>query len=586
MKVKKSKVKYNVCIAVVLVFFAVFAARLFDWQVIGGEEYRALAAEPAASTEKSAAVRGQIFDRNGNGLVVNKTKYRLALESDDGEIINKLKKIFESAGERTSPLRGTYSDDGKYIFAEDIKRENIGKISEEIQGISGAEIEPYLVREAESPSLAPHILGALGAVTEDEYSGQEGYELTDQTGKFGIEAAYESRLRGKAGEKLVFREPDGTLRETVTKSSERGQNVWLTLDSELQKTAVESLERNVKAARAEGEVSGESGLGEDCRAGAVVMLSVKDFSVLAAATYPNYDLNKYSNYGDYYSGLLENEDLPLFDRAFDGTFACGSVFKPCVALAALENKTINKSTQFFCTKYYDYYPSNVVECMHYHGYEDVTSAMAHSCNWFFAETGRRLGISAIDSCAERLGLGVKTGIETGESSGILAGRDSSDWQAGNTVQAAIGQSDNSFTPLQLAAYTATLANNGTRMKTHIVQKVTSCDNSKIIEETEPQIVCESAFSEDNIKIVQNAMRGVAKDYDGTAYSVFGDYPVDIAAKTGTAENSGSDHTVFICYAPFEKPEVAVAVVIEHGVKGKYSMQVAKELLDSYFRKIL
>ncbi len=460
--------------------------------------------------------------------------------------------------------------------------------------LSGVSIEPYLVREAENPNLAPHILGALGAITEDEYnelkdSGKD-YELNDETGKFGIEAAYERQLRGKSGEKLIFREPDGTAEEeTVTENAERGQNVWLTLDSRLQKIAVESLAGNVAAAKAEGKaeaaLSGGSGYGEDCEAGAVVMLDVRDFSVLAAASFPTYNLNKYSRYSDYYVGLSQSPSSPLFDRAFDGAFACGSVFKPCVALAALEKGVIDKNTQFYCTQYYDYYPSNVVECMHYHGYEDVTTATAHSCNWFFAETGRRLGISAIDSCAERLGLGEKTGIEFGESPGILAGRDSSDWQAGNTVQAAIGQSDNAFTPVQLATYTATLANNGTRLKTHIVSKLTSYDNSKTTEETKPQTVRESSFSDKNLKTVQNAMREVAESYDGTAYSVFGDYPVEIAAKTGTAENSGSDHAVFICYAPFENPEVAIAAVIENGAKGRYAMQVAKDLLDGYFEGV-
>ena len=166
---------------------------------------------------------------------------------------------------------------------------------------------------------------------------------------------------------------------------------------------------------------------------------------------------------------------------------------------------------------------------------------------------------------------------------MLAGRESGEWQAGNTPQAAIGQSDNAFTPVQLATYTATLANNGTRLKTHLVSKITSYDNSEVISDfSKPQIARKSTFSEKNLKIVQNAMRGVARDYEGTAYSVFGDYKVDIAAKTGTAENAGSDHAVFICYAPFEKPEVAIAVVIENGVKGKYAMQVANDLLDEYF----
>ena len=185
--------------------------------------------------------------------------------------------------------------------------------------------------------------------------------------------------------------------------------------------------------------------------------------------------------------------------------------------------------------------------------------------------------------AEKFGLGEYTGVEIEESRGTLAGRDSTQWQSGNTVQAAIGQSDNAFTPAQLATYAATLANNGVRLKTHLVEKLTDYQRKEVISDfSAPQKADECPVSPENMKLVQNAMREVATD--GTASSVFGDYGVQIAAKTGTAENSGSDHTTFMCYAPFEDPEVAIAVVIEHGARGKYSMAVAKDLLDAYFFK--
>ncbi|MDD6434585.1 MAG: penicillin-binding transpeptidase domain-containing protein, partial [Ruminococcus bromii] len=181
-------------------------------------------------------------------------------------------------------------------------------------------------------------------------------------------------------------------------------------------------------------------------------------------------------------------------------------------------------------------------------------------------------------------FGEYTGIEVEESKGTLAGRDSTSWQAGNTVQAAIGQSDNAFTPLQLATYTATIANNGVRLKTHLVSKITDYERKNTIEDYDsPVEVGNCGVSKENLDIVRNAMLDVTRDEDGTAYSVFGNYKVKVAAKTGTAENSGSDHTTFICYAPFDNPEVAVAVVIEHGAKGMYSMQVAKDLLDAYFK---
>lgn len=592
---KKYKNAYTFCIAVTLLFFALFTARLINWQLIGGDGYREVASLSGAAEEKSEPVRGQIYDKNGKGLIVNQTRYRVVVQNDSADsgefdkAISALTEILRKTGNSFNKTIPESSAVGEpFVFADNIKKESVGAIAENIQNLSGVRLEQYLVRRAEDPTLAPHILGALGAVTEEDCDGGE-YGVNDKIGKFGIEASFENELRGKSGEKLVFRGSDEEKTEEIKRSAERGNNVRLTLDYELQKTASESLAENVKAARIEGEaqskLTSESNVGEDCSAGAVVMLDVRDFSVLAAASCPTYDLNKYSLYGDYYVKLSQDKTLPMFDRAFDGVFACGSVFKPCVALAALENKVISEKTEFYCTKYYDYYPSNVVECMHYHGAQNVESATVHSCNWFFAETGRRLGIKRIDAYAEKLGLGCKTGVEFGEAEGTLAGRDSGEWQAGNTPQAAIGQSDNAFTPVQLATYAATLANNGTRLKTHLVSKITSYDNKTVIADfNKPEIIEKSTFSEKNLKIVQNAMRGVARDYEGTAYSVFGDYKVDIAAKTGTAENAGSDHAVFICYAPFEKPEVAIAVVIENGAKGKYAMQVAGDLLDEYFKR--
>ena len=389
--------------------------------------------------------------------------------------------------------------------------------------------------------------------------------------------------------KIIKRNSDGTIVDTIeTIDSKPGNTVYLTLDKKLQETAVKSLAENVKAAKVQGvatkESYGGSGWGEDCETGAVAMLSVRDFSVLAAASYPTYDLNKYSQYGDYYVKLSENKNSPMYNRISVGSFACGSVYKPCVACAALEEKTITKDTEIFCKQEYDYYPSNVVHCMHYHGDENVTGAIAQSCNYFFAETGRRLGIETMYLYSEKFGLGEYTGIEIEESKGTLAGRDSTSWMPGNTVQAAIGQSDNAFTPLQLATYAATLANDGTRLKTHVVSKVTDYERTKTIEDySKATVVDTCGISKKNLDIVQKAMLEVTQDEDGTAYSMFGDYKVKVAAKTGTAENAGSDHTTFICYAPFDKPEVAVAVVIEHGAKGRYSMQVAKDLLDVYFK---
>lgn len=665
---KYTKTTITVCIVITLVFFAAFAARLVDWQLIHGAQYSELAKSSTSYTVKTDATRGEILDKNGVGLVVNTTHYKIVVdklyaeeelldtnllslmnilkitgdgwedvlpikitdgvpvykEDADDEIKTLLSQDYLSLDESTSAQRcfdelikrydidktltldeqrnlasvhynmelTNYSNSNPYVFAKDIKRDTVSAVSENTQGVSGIDVQTYLVRRASDPDLAPHILGALGSVTEEEYKSLENsekeYSLNDSIGKFGIELAFEEQLKGEGGMKIIKRNSDGAIVDTVeTINSKPGSTVYLTLDSNLQKTAVKSLEENIKAAKAQGvlekQAYGKSGYGEDCETGAAVMLSVKDFSVLAAASYPTYDLNKYSEYGDYYVKLSNDENSPMYNRISVGSFACGSVFKPCVASAALEEKTITKDTEIFCKQEYDYYPTNVVHCMHYHGNENVTGAISQSCNYFFAEVGRLLGIDTMYLYAERFGLGEYTGIEIEESKGTLAGRDSKSWMPGNTVQAAIGQSDNAFTPLQLATYAATLANDGTRLKTHVVSKVTDYERNTVLEDySKPEVVEDCGISQKNLDIVQNAMLETTQSTDGTAYSMFGNYKVKVAAKTGTAENSGSDHTTFICYAPYDNPEVAVAVVIEHGVKGKYSMQVAKDLLDAYF----
>lgn len=487
-----------------------------------------------------------------------------------------------------------FSNSTPYIFAKDISDNMVAIISENMQGVRGVEVQTYLTRYNPEGNTAPHILGALGMINQEEYEQKakenKEYRYNDSIGKFGLELAYEDMLKGVGGEKIVQKDSEGNVtNEVQTVNAKPGKTLYLTIDKNLQKVANKALETQVKAAKANGErealYKGKN-QGEDCETGAVVMLNVKDFSVLAAASYPTYDLNKYSKYGQYYVSLAKDENAPMYNRAFIGSFAPGSVFKPCVACGALQEGIISPSTYISCTKYYNYYPTNPVACMGTHGSINLNTAITKSCNYYFAETGRLLGINTMYLYAEHFGLGEKTGLEVAESKGFLAGRDSTSWMDGNTVQAAIGQSDNAFTPVQLATYVATIANNGTRYKTHLIKEIRNYERTKVIEKNsvkKPEVVDSVGVSGENLKIVQNAMRSVVSDPGGTAYSVFGNYKVDIAAKTGTAENAGSDHTVFICYAPFDKPEVAVAVVLEHGAYGRYSMGVAKSLLDEYFK---
>ena len=599
----------KICVTVSALMFAAFAARLADWQLIHGGEYRELAARAGTVSVATEAVRGEILDRNGKGLVTNTVRRKIVLDKSklniDGDMLLSLIAIVERCGDKwedslggasaeyidklkkeygiadgytaeqlrklTSVYLGMSRTDGDfYTLANDVSKRCVSEISEQTQGIDGVETRTYHVRSAVQPTLAPHILGSVGAISAEEYDAlsDKNYKLTDSIGKFGIEAALEDELRGRSGRRIISGDDSGSTQ------ARRGNTVVLTLDSGIQEAAVRSLGENIAAAESAGA--------RDCESGAAVMLDVSDFSVLAAASCPTYDLNRYSSDSSYYLSLAEDEASPMFNRACSGSFACGSVFKPCVALAALDSGVITPETEIYCARYYDYYPTNVVACMHYHGSENLFTALAHSCNVFFAETGRRLGIGKMYSFAEKTGLGEYTGLETEESRGFLAGRDSETWTDGNTVQAAIGQSDNAFTPMQLAAYTATIANGGRRMRTHLVKQITDYSRREIISQTAPREVCSLGIKQAYIDDVKKAMLMVTQDPEGTAYSEFSSFPVAVGAKTGTAENAGSDHAAFICFAPFDRPEVAVAVIIEHGADTKFAMRTAKDMLRAYF----
>ncbi len=468
-----------------------------------------------------------------------------------------------------------YSNSNPYEFAADISRDMIAIILENAQGFPGVECSSTFVRYYKEGTLAPHLFGSVGSISQEEYNElkDSGYSLNDKIGKSGIESAMEDYLRGTRGEKRITKTSDGAILEEVeTVKAVPGDTVYLTLDENIQKATNNALKKYVTKA---GEAY------SDCIAGAAVMLDVSDFSVLACSSYPTYDLGLYNKDADYYSKLMQDDKQPLFDRALVGNFAPGSTFKPCVAAAALQEGVIDVNTSIYCSQNYDYYKSDIIRCLGYHGATTVRDALSKSCNYFFADVGRQLGINSMYIYAEKFGLGVNTGVEVYESGGILAGRDSDIWYGGNTCQAAIGQSDNAFTTIQLATYAATLANDGVRLNTHFVDKITDFERKNVIlDNSTPEVVETTGVSTDNMKIVQEGMRSVVTS--GTASEIFGNYKVAVAAKTGTAENSGTDHVTFIAYAPYENPEVAVAVVVEHGGRGVYSMSVAKAMFDAYF----
>ncbi len=499
---------------------------------------------------------------------------------------------------RYSMVKNDFGFSNFFTIAGDVSQETVGVINEHLSEMPGIETDVAVTRYyGEDGSLAPHTVGRVGAISDVQYEQEkkagnvydgkkgnvEGYTLDDRYGQSGLENVFEPQLRGVNGKKVVNLNNDGSIASTmITQSPKAGNSIQTTIDSKLQAAANKELAKQIDAITdSEGVVTGSA-----------VVLDVKDFGILASANYPTYDMNQYNTDSDYIQELVTDEvKKPLFNRALNGTYTPGSIFKPLVAVAALEEQAINLSTTFTCTGVFEKfaYAGYRPTCLARPGIEDVYSALQNSCNTFFFETGLALGIDKMVPYAESFGLGSKTGVELGESEGSMTNRvdylknhPGAAWTEAITIQAAIGQADNSFTPLQLATYAATIANNGVRLKTHFLDKVTDYTGNRVTNEYEPEVVFDAGISDTTMQAVKQGMRRVATD--GTAQSVFGNYPVSIGAKTGTAENMDgkSDNATFIAFAPYDNPEIAIAVVIEHGGKGQAAMNVAKAVLDEYF----
>ena len=364
-----------------------------------------------------------------------------------------------------------------------------------------------------------------------------------------------------------------------------GDNVITTLDIELQKVAEDSLAR---------VISGISG----ARGGAAVVVKVDTGEVLAAANYPTYSQ---ATFLEDSAAINDNPLEPTRNRAFQMAYPPGSTFKPMIALAGLEEGVITPNTIMVCNQYYTRFKSRTFTCLGWHGTEDLSKAIKKSCNIYFYETGYRLGGATIEKWSNLFGFGQKTGIEVGEIAGSAAGptyREKmlennpllNQWQPGDVIQAAIGQSDNTITPLQLAVYAATLANGGTRYQPTLIKSVKSYDYSHTVMENEPKVAQEINADPANLKVVTDAMQSVA-DEGGTAARTFANYPIPIAVKTGTAQHTGgkdfdgntNDHAVFIGFAPADDPEIAVAIVGECAGHGSEVAPIARDIFDAYFQ---
>ena len=479
-----------------------------------------------------------------------------------------------------------YSSVTPVTVAEDINAEAITAIKSLNEGIDGVIVAEDYARAYTTPGLATHILGRTGQISSDEYqkNKQNGYGINDTIGKQGIERWAEKYLRGKDGVTGTYTEIDGkTVELSEGQEPVPGNYVMLTIDYDIQATLEKSLENTIKA------------IGGDCNAGGAVVLDVNTGDTLAIASYPTYDM---TTFDEDYSKIVQNESNPMLNRAVSGLYSPGSTFKPLTAIAGIQSGVVTTKEHITCTGIYDYYKDYQPSCWIWseynstHGAQDVTHAIENSCNVYFYELGRRLGIDRLDEYAKKFGLGEYTGIElTEETAGHMASPEykkqavvnvtDSDWFGGDTLQAAIGQSYSLFTPVQLASYCATIANGGTRYKVNLIDSIRSSVDGSVVEEFGSEVVEKIDMDPQTVDQIHNGMKKVVDE--GSARSIFEGYPIAVGGKTGTAQlGKGANNAVFIAFAPFDNPKIAVAVVLEHGVRGTNAGRVARDVFDQYF----
>jgi penicillin-binding protein 2 len=490
----------------------------------------------------------------------------------------------------------TYASAETYTLAEDVSAENLAILKE--LSVPGMEVEATTVREYNT-TFAAQLLGHVGLMTSEEYS--DTYEALDYSmdasvGKDGLEAAFEQYLHGTDGKKVVTVTSDGTVVDEYWEvEPQSGSNVITTIDIGMQEVAEQALAERIQS-MAEGKSEGTGGY--DADSGAVVAMDVNTGEVLCAANYPTYDPSEYS---ENYQALAEDESQPLANRALQYAFAPGSTFKMITSLAAMRygispSYSVNDTGVY--TVYDDYQPV----CWIYtsssigHGTLDMRGALANSCNVYFYTMGDLMGssnaIDCIDNVAQAFGFGQSTGSEVTETTGQLASKDlkakiyagtqDEDWHAADTLMAAIGQSITTATPLQLCRYVATLANGGTLYNATFLRRAVSSDFQSLVASNDYTAIATDLLSESEYSVIQEGMRMCATE--GTAASYFTDYDITVCCKTGTAQhgNGGSDNAAFVCWAPAEDPEIAIAVYVQHGDTGGYYSEVAKAIMDYYF----
>ena len=487
-----------------------------------------------------------------------------------------------------------FSNVNNFVMAENVSEATVATIKENSLSLPGVEIVETSTRSYEQGTVLPHVLGRVGKITAEKWkvtdeNGQvtyplkeKGYNMNDIIGISGLESAYEDELRGKDGVETITRNSDGVIVNTaLTTVPEPGHTVQLTIDSEFQKAVDQALAKNVEW------IKNTYADSKQANAGAVVVIDVKTGGVLAASNYPSFDQNLYAAQYNEYSA---DENMPLFNRALQGLYTPGSTYKPSVAVAGLDTGLLNRNSTVNCTRVYTYYKDYRPRCAqhgHGNGPIDVVNAIKWSCNIFFYDVGRRLTSDVYDAYAYKLGLGQRTGVEVSEALGHLTTKNDSNYTESLDIQAAIGQGNTAVTPIQLATYAATLANRGTRYRTHFVKAILDSNTGKTLQETQPEVMDVVEDKGETFDLVREGMKGVAQTIPALA-----GYPYTIACKTGSPQRSegyyvGSTYkhytnAAMIAYGPAEDPEIAIGVVVEYGGAGARTGQLVADIFNAYY----
>ncbi|MGN1300289.1 MAG: penicillin-binding protein 2, partial [Clostridia bacterium] len=490
-----------------------------------------------------------------------------------------------------------YSNTKSIEIASNISRESLLQIKERNSEFPGVEVTEKSTRIYPLGNTASHIIGQIGKIESSELEGNEDtYNPNDIIGKAGIEYVFEKYLKGKNGVKQIDMNVDGTITdEYVSEEAVSGSDIILTIDSKLQAVTEEALKNNINKI---------ANMGFSADAGTAVVLNIKTGEVLAMASYPDYNPSAFvngidTNTWNYY---INGDTKPLENKAISAMYSPGSTYKMVTALAGLETGAITTKEKIRDTGVYRKYNSSW-KCWNTsgHGYLNVSEAIQHSCNYFFYEVGDRIGIDTLSKYSYYLGLGHKTGIELkGEISGVLASNQIAEqenrvWNPGETISAAIGQSYNTFTPLQMARYVAMIANRGKKLDVTIVKSIVRPDGSEVPRDEYENYVNdklglttdnteEMTFKEENINAILEGMRGVTSESGGTAYSTFRNFNIEVGGKTGSAQTGieGKTNAWFVGFAPFDDPEIAIVVFVRNGEHGSYTAEVARDIIAQYF----